>query len=118
MNDAVMTLEEVALFLKVSETTIYQLTRSGELPARKVGREWRYLKTSLIAWLQKGGESMEGTVMRDEFGGEFKIENGQEMVALWLPLGLEEKHALVAKAAKEDWSLSEKVMQLVRELQK
>lgn len=38
-GDAVMTLEEAAGFLKVSETTVYQLLRDGQLKARKVGRD-------------------------------------------------------------------------------
>ena len=117
MEEVVLTLEQVADFLQVSETTVYQLTRSGELPARKVGREWRYLKSDLVAWLRQGGTGMEGKVQLDEFGGEFKIENGQEKVALWLPISREEKRALLEQATKGQWSLSDKVMNLIRELQ-
>jgi excisionase family DNA binding protein len=117
MDEVVLTLEQVAEFLQVSETTVYQLTRSGELPARKVGREWRYLKSDLVVWLRQGGSSIEGKVQLDGFGGEFKIENGQEKVALWLPISREEKRALLEQATKGQWSLSDKVMGLIRELQ-
>lgn len=114
-TDEVLTIEEAASFLKVSETTVYQLTRSGELPARKVGREWRFLRQKLIEWLGQGGESMEGTVQRDAQGGEFKVENGQEFVTLWLPLSREEKSRLIEKAAKEHLSLSGSVVRELRE---
>ncbi len=113
-TEEVMTLEELAKFLKIGETTLYQLTRSGELPARKVGREWRYLKSEIIAWLKKGGEIMEGVVQRDKFGGEYKVENGKEMVALWLPLSLAEKEALIEKAKLDGTSASELVAGYLR----
>ncbi|MBO1436305.1 helix-turn-helix domain-containing protein [Meiothermus sp. CFH 77666] len=116
MNDEVLTLEETAHFLKVSDATVYQLARSGALPARKVGREWRFVRSRLMAWLEQGGEEMEGKVIRDEFGGEYMVENGQEKVALWLPMSREEKRRLLEKAAQEGWSFSEKVMALAREL--
>ena len=105
-NDEVLTIEETAALLKVSETTVYQLTRSGELPARKVGREWRFLRSRLLAWLAQPGESAEGVVQRDEHGGEYKIENGQEHVALWLPLTRAEKGRLIEKAVRDHVQLS------------
>jgi excisionase family DNA binding protein len=84
-GDAVMTLEEAAAFLKVSETTVYQLVRSGELKARKVGREWRILKSQLVEFLKLEGEAIisDNVILADEQnGGEYRIEEGQEKVAL------------------------------------
>jgi excisionase family DNA binding protein len=118
LDDEVLTLEEAAQFLRVSEATVYQLARSGELPARKVGREWRFVGSRLLAWLLQGGQNMEGKVQRDEFGGEYMLENGQEKVALWLPMSREEKRLLLEKAAREGFSFSDKVMALARDLLK
>lgn len=111
--DEVLTLEELAAYLKVSETTAYALVRSGEIPGRKVGREWRFLKARVVEWLmQAGGDDMEqqsGVVQRDEHGGEYKVEGGREYVAMWLPLSREEKAAQLDKAAREGVNVSELV---------
>lgn len=118
-GDSVMTIEEVAAFLKVSETTAYQLVRSGEIQGRKVGREWRFLKSEIIEWLKKGGEGTSSSVQRDEInGGEFKIENGQEMVALWLPLSRQEKAKTLQAAQAKKTSITEVVMQAIRDFGK
>lgn len=111
--DEVLTLEELAAYLKVSETTAYALVRGGELPGRKVGREWRFLKARVVEWLGQAGEGdMEqtsGVVQRDEHGGEFKVEGGREYVAMWLPISREEKAAQLDKAAREGVNVSELV---------
>ncbi|GGK96273.1 helix-turn-helix domain-containing protein [Deinococcus radiotolerans] len=117
-TDEVLTLEELAAYLKVSETTAYALVRSGEIPGRKVGREWRFLKARVIHWLMQAGteENMDktGFVQRDELGGEFKQEGGQEYVALWLPLTREEKAAQIEKATRDGVNVSELVADYLR----
>jgi excisionase family DNA binding protein len=115
-GDAVMTLEETAAFLKVSETTVYQLLRDGQLKARKVGREWRFLKSQLITYLKDGMDSSEARVMPDDInGGEYRLEDGQEKVALWLPMSREEKKALVNLVRKKDKSVTEIVMKALND---
>ena len=116
--DEVLTLEELAAFLKVSETTAYALVRGGELPGRKVGREWRFLKARVVDWLMQAGQEeqmTQGTVQRDEQGGEYKQENGQEYVALWLPMTREEKAAQLARAEHEGVNVSELVAAYLRD---
>ena len=49
--DAVMTVNEVAKYLKLTESTIYRLARAGELPGRKVGGVWRFSREALDKWL-------------------------------------------------------------------
>lgn len=114
IQDEVLTLEEVATLLKVSETTVYQLTRSGVLPARKVGREWRFLRRRLLEWLAQPGEAAEGVVERDAQGGEYKVEGGQEFIALWLPMTREEKARQLEKAAREGVNVSDLVADYLR----
>ncbi len=115
-GDAVMTIEEVAAFLKISETTAYQLVRSGEIRGRKVGREWRFLKSEVVDWLKKGGESSSTGVLLDEInGGEYKVEDGKEMVALWLPLSREEKAKTLKTAATKKTSVTDAVMNFLRD---
>lgn len=109
----VLTLEELAALLKISETTAYALVRTGELPGRKVGREWRFLRSRVLDWLAQAGQEetgMEhGVVQRDELGGEFKVEDGREYVAMWLPISRAEKAAQLDKAAREGVNVSELV---------
>ncbi len=109
----VLTLEELAALLKISETTAYALVRTGELPGRKVGREWRFLRSRVLDWLAQAGQEetgMEhGVVQRDELGGEFKVEDGREYVAMWLPISRAEKAAHLDKAAREGVNVSELV---------
>lgn len=49
----VMTLREISQFLKIGTTTIYTLVRNEEIPARKIGREWRFLKSEIVEWMKK-----------------------------------------------------------------
>ena len=117
-TDEVLTLEELAAYLKVSETTAYTLVRSGEIPGRKVGREWRFLKARVTHWLMQAGTEEDlnktGFVQRDELGGEFKQEGGQEYVALWLPITREEKAAQIEKATRDGVNVSELVAHYLR----
>jgi len=46
-----MTIEEVSKFLRVHRSTVYRLVRKGELPAIKVGDQWRFNKSQVDQWL-------------------------------------------------------------------
>ncbi|MBH3400069.1 helix-turn-helix domain-containing protein [Pseudomonas fluorescens] len=52
MNDEVMTIKEVAEYLKVNERTIYRLAASSGLPAFRVGNSWRFKRSELEAWIK------------------------------------------------------------------
>ena len=47
----VMTLYEVAKYLKLHRMTVYKLVREGKIPALKVGGQWRFSRLRLEAWL-------------------------------------------------------------------
>lgn len=51
--DEVLTTEEVAQFLKIDKQTVRELLRLRKLPGRKVGRDWRVLRSELDAWLRQ-----------------------------------------------------------------
>ena len=51
--DAVMTIEELSKYLKISRSTLYKLAQEGKLPAQKVGRHWRFHREIVDAWLKK-----------------------------------------------------------------
>ncbi|OUN67696.1 hypothetical protein B5G12_13625 [Faecalibacterium sp. An58] len=48
---AVLNLDETADFLRVSNQTIYNMIRDGRIKAHKVGREWRFFRSDLNAYL-------------------------------------------------------------------
>lgn len=53
MNDeGFLTTEEVLDYLQVNLRTIYRLIKAGKLPAVRVGRQWRFRKRDIDAWLE------------------------------------------------------------------
>lgn len=52
-ND-ILTLEEASRLFHVSTKTFLKLLREEEIPARKVGREWRFSKDALLKWVSEG----------------------------------------------------------------
>ena len=51
-QDDILTLPEVADLLKVAEKTVYGLAQKGDLPAFKVGGQWRFRRTAIDAWIE------------------------------------------------------------------
>lgn len=47
----VLTIEELAAYLKIPKSTLYKLVREGKIPSQKVGRHWRFHKEAIIQWL-------------------------------------------------------------------
>lgn len=50
----VLTAEEAAEFLHFNPVTIRLKARSGEIPGRKIGKEWRFSRRRLLEWLEEG----------------------------------------------------------------
>lgn len=54
MTDAdgeIMTLDEVAAYLKAGKRTVYRLTQNGDIPAFKLGGTWRFRRIELDRWI-------------------------------------------------------------------
>jgi excisionase family DNA binding protein len=49
----IMTLEEVAKYLKVKPQTIYTWAQDGKIPAAKLGKEWRFRKSMIDKWFNE-----------------------------------------------------------------
>lgn len=47
----VLTIKELAAYLKISRSTLYKLAQEGKVPARKVGRHWRFHRETIDRWL-------------------------------------------------------------------
>jgi len=52
-ND-IMGIDEACKFLNISIKTFQKLLREENIPARKIGREWRFSRQALIDWIGKG----------------------------------------------------------------
>jgi excisionase family DNA binding protein len=50
----VMTLEEVAAYLRVHESTVYRLLKAQSIPAFKLGSDWRFNQESIDKWIAQG----------------------------------------------------------------
>ena len=53
MNDDILTIPEVAELLRVAEKTVYTLAQRGEIPAFKVGGQWRFSRGAIQVWIDK-----------------------------------------------------------------
>jgi excisionase family DNA binding protein len=47
----VMSVRELAEFLRISVHTAYRLAEQGRLPGRKVGKHWRFHRQVIVEWL-------------------------------------------------------------------
>jgi len=55
----ILTLDEVAQYLKISKKTVYKIVNSGDLRAFKAGKHWRVRRAELGAWIAQQIESKE-----------------------------------------------------------
>jgi excisionase family DNA binding protein len=53
MPEQLLTLEQVAEYLNVDKFTVYRLLAEKELPAFKVGNQWRFKRKLIENWLKK-----------------------------------------------------------------
>lgn len=53
MSNDILTLKEVAIYLKLAEKTAYRLAAEGKLPGFKVGGSWRFKASDIEEWIEK-----------------------------------------------------------------
>jgi excisionase family DNA binding protein len=49
---AVLTVKEVADYLRISPSTVYRMLRARKLPVFKIGTDWRFNKDAIDKWMQ------------------------------------------------------------------
>lgn len=60
-NQDIMTVEDVAKYLKLKPQTVYKWAQEGQIPGTKLGKEWRFRRSIIDEWidtsiaLSKGG---------------------------------------------------------------
>jgi len=57
----IMTVFELAEYLNVSAITIYRLLKAGQLPAFRVGSEWRFSADAIARWMKEREQGMRPT---------------------------------------------------------
>jgi len=67
----IMTIEEVAHYLRLKPQTIYKWAQEKRIPAAKLGKEWRFRRSVIDAWVddQMLGEDSGFRHLRDRNGG-------------------------------------------------
>ena len=53
MADDILTIQELALYLKLNEKTAYRLASEGKLPGFKVGGSWRFKRVDVEQWIEE-----------------------------------------------------------------
>lgn len=51
MIEQIMTVKDIAAYLKLNERTVYRLASSAKIPAFKVGTSWRFKKEEIDNWI-------------------------------------------------------------------
>ena len=65
MEDTILTIEEVANYLRVSDRTVYDWAQRGEIPAGKIGTVWRFKKSEVEKWVNDRLSSSGGRIKDD-----------------------------------------------------
>lgn len=65
--DEILTIDEVAAYLKAGKRTVYRLSASGKLPAFKLGGTWRFRRGDLEKWI---ASSIGKATVNDDEGAE------------------------------------------------
>ena len=76
-----MTVPEVAAYLRVTKKTIYRLLEQGNIPAAKVGHQWRFDRPLIDEWLQPKSKGAKANIL---------IIDDEEVVRLLFKETLEE----------------------------
>ena len=53
-HDEILTMDELAAYLKISKSTLYKLAVDGKLPGQKIGKRWRFHQDAIDEWVKSG----------------------------------------------------------------
>ena len=65
-NDDIMTVKELADYLKIAEKTAYRFASEGKVPGFKVGSAWRFKKEEIDAWIKRQSEAATGQSKKED----------------------------------------------------
>jgi excisionase family DNA binding protein len=61
LGSDILTIQEVAIYLKVAERTVYRLAAAKKIPAFKVGGSWRFSRAEIERWIKSQSSATPGT---------------------------------------------------------
>jgi excisionase family DNA binding protein len=79
-DEVFLTTEEVLEYLQVNLRTVYRLIKAGKIPAVRVGRQWRFRKRDIDAWLDSQRSRSADSVPRVPQAGA--REGGQNVLVV------------------------------------
>jgi len=68
MVDQILTVKEVAGYLKVNDRTIYRMATAGKIPAFKVGASWRFKSSEINEWIESERNSAQHPILKRKAG--------------------------------------------------
>lgn len=60
----ILTIEETAELLKIPRSSVYKLAQQGKIPAKKVGRHWRFHRQTILEWV--AGDNTRNKIENDD----------------------------------------------------
>ena len=74
----IMTIEELAKYLKISKSSMYKLCQEGKIPGHKVGRHWRFQREVIDEWLAEQSKGSNGSKGSD--ASDLSMDNLKQIV--------------------------------------
>jgi excisionase family DNA binding protein len=74
MRGGIMTASQVSAYLQISEGRVYEMARSGSIPAVKIGQRWRFKKDRIDRWL----DDLERRVLAQQASDKDQLDSGGE----------------------------------------
>lgn len=65
MENEILTIEEVAIFLRVSERTVYDWAQKGKIPCGRLGSSWRFKRSEILKWIEKKLGTTNNTISKE-----------------------------------------------------
>lgn len=73
----ILTIKQVAGYLKVTERTIYRLAAAKKIPAFKVGGTWRFSRADIDSWIKQQSMDALGTGREEENTAKNQLNDGE-----------------------------------------
>jgi excisionase family DNA binding protein len=77
----VLTAEEAAEYMRVPESALLAGVRHGEIPGKKIGRQWRFSRLALLDWLADREETEEDRALARATEKAIKDPDNQEFMS-------------------------------------
>ncbi|MCP5207852.1 MAG: helix-turn-helix domain-containing protein [Hahellaceae bacterium] len=52
-SEEIMTIEELAVYLKIPKSTLYKQAQEGKIPGQKIGKQWRFGRKAIDRWMNE-----------------------------------------------------------------